>query len=89
MEFLRSGPPSGFPWPEVWVEPKHGYETDLAILARKDKDVQYGYKSEVYQKYIATVPKLVLRLLCRRILVRHETVLQKCVILLRNTTKAI
>ncbi|KAL1285024.1 Histone RNA hairpin-binding protein [Trichinella pseudospiralis] len=53
----RVGPPLRYPLPATWREPTNGWEEDEAVLMRRQKDLDKGYNSEAYKKYIAAVPK--------------------------------
>ncbi|KRX23310.1 Telomere length regulation protein TEL2 -like protein, partial [Trichinella nelsoni] len=53
----RVGPPLRYPLPATWREPTNGWEEDQAVLKRRQKDLDKGYNSEAYKKYIAAVPK--------------------------------
>ncbi|KRX39109.1 Telomere length regulation protein TEL2 -like protein, partial [Trichinella murrelli] len=52
----RVGPPLRYPLPATWREPTNGWEEDQAVLKRRQKDLDKGYNSEAYKKYIAAVP---------------------------------
>ncbi|KRZ63145.1 putative protein tag-52, partial [Trichinella nativa] len=53
----RVGPPLRYPLPATWREPTNGWEEDQAVLKRRQKDLDKGYNTEAYKKYIAAVPK--------------------------------
>ncbi|KRZ14786.1 putative protein tag-52, partial [Trichinella zimbabwensis] len=53
----KVGPPLRYPLPATWREPTNGWEEDEAVLMRRQKDLDKGYNSEAYKKYIAAVPK--------------------------------
>ena len=44
-----------------WPEPKLGWTSDQALIARREKDLDKGYASDVYKRYSQEISRCAVR----------------------------